>query len=93
VYLTEPLIKSENFIRAVRPQENNWVWPCEYVSEVARSPEDVPHFLPGTNPYLAEFLEPLKMPREVGEGGAEQMYPEYMLKLRELRGRATRAAH
>ncbi len=86
VYLTEPLIKSENFIRAVRPTEDSWVWPCEYVSEVDRSPEDVPHYLPGANPFLSEFLAPLHLPRVVGEGGAEQMYPEYMLKLRELSG-------
>jgi hypothetical protein len=54
---------------------------------VDRSPEDVPHYLPGSNPYLADFLKPLKIPSEVGKGGAEQMYPEYMLKLRELLGR------
>jgi hypothetical protein len=86
VYLTEPLIKSENFLRAARPQDDSWVWPCESVSEVDRSPEDVPHYLPGANPYLSEFLQPLHLPRVVGEGGAEQMYPEYMLKLRELAG-------
>ena len=90
VSLTEPLIKSENFLRAVRPQEPNWVWPCESVAEIARSPEDVPHYLPGTNPYLADFLKPLKVPSQVGAGGAEQMYPEYKLKLRELLGRGAR---
>jgi hypothetical protein len=93
VYLTEPLIKSENFLRAVRPQEDNWVWPCEYVSEVARSPEDVPHYLPGSNPYLAEFSTQLKIPRSVTGGGAEEMYPEFVMKLRELVGRGSRAAH
>lgn len=91
VYLTEPLIKSENFARAVRPQEDNWVWPCEYVVEVARSPEDVPHFLPGANPYLTEFLKPLGIPAEVAGGGAEQMYPEYVLRLRELLGKASQS--
>ena len=93
VYLTEPLIKSENFMRAVRPQEDNWVWPCESVSEVARDPEDVPHYLPGTNPYLTEFSKPLRIPSEVAGGGAEQMYPEYVLKLKELVGKGSRASH
>jgi hypothetical protein len=89
VYLTEPLIKSENFVRAVRPAEDNWVWPCEYTSEVARSPEDVPHYLPGSNPYLTEFSKPLHIPSDVASGGAEQMYPEYMLKLKELLGKTS----
>src|SRR6478752_9851535 len=34
VYLTEPLIKSQDFVVNQR-MNGNWLWPCEYVVEVA----------------------------------------------------------
>ena len=36
----------------------------------------VPHYLPGTNPYLKEFSEDYGIPFEATRGGAETMYPE-----------------
>ena len=32
-----------------------WLWPCTVVEEVDRAPDDVPHYLPGKNPYMAEY--------------------------------------
>ena len=82
VYLTEPLIKSQNFLRNSREQ-NNWLWPCDYVVEVATRPKGaVPHYLPGENPFLKEFAARHGVPEQAAKGGAETMYPEYMLKLK-----------
>jgi len=84
VYLTEPLIRSTdyrlNLHGAVPP------YPCDIVEEVSREPGDVPHFLPGTNPYINEFAERYGVPVEAARGGAETMYPEYRARLRELAG-------
>ena len=44
----------------------------------------VPHHLPGTNEFLAEFPAFYGVPAEVAAGGAETMYPEYMKKAGQL---------
>src|SRR6266481_8913658 len=57
VYLTEPLVKSQNFVLMQRQlPEGAWVWPCQIVDEVVGRPEGaVPHYLPGQNPFVSEF--------------------------------------
>lgn len=78
VYLTEPLIKTQNFNLIVQ-EGQNWLFPCDYVVEVANRPRGaVPHYLPGANPFLTEFADQYKIPREAALGGAETMYPEYL---------------
>jgi hypothetical protein len=86
VYLTEPLIKSQNFVLNERQlPEAAWVWPCQIVEEIAGRPADaVPHYLPGKNPFVNEFSERFRIPLEATMGGAETMYPEFILKLRRL---------
>jgi hypothetical protein len=44
----------------------------------------IPHHLPGTNEFLAEFPARYGIPTEAAMGGAETMYPEYQLKLKTL---------
>ena len=90
VYLTEPLVKSQNFVLNTRvlPQQA-WLWPCEPVVEVANHQlgdleVTVPHYLPGQNPFLRDFATHIGIPLEAALGGAETMYPEYVLKLRQL---------
>jgi len=90
VYLTEPLVKSQNFVlntRVLPPQI--WQWPCEPVVEVANHQlgdleVKVPHYLPGENPFLKDFAAKTGIPFEATLGGAETMYPEYLIKLRQL---------
>ena len=78
VYLTEPLIKTQNFNLIVQ-EGQNWLYPCDYVVEVADRPRgDVPNYLPGANPFLTEFADQFKISREAALGGAETMYPEYL---------------
>src|SRR5881296_1248198 len=84
VYLTEPLIKTQNFRLAVQ-EGANWLYPCDPVIEVDRPPDVVPNYLPGENPFTHEFADKYHIPPEAALGGAETMYPEYRLKI--LRGR------
>jgi hypothetical protein len=85
-YLTEPLVKSQNFLRNERINQGNWTWPCEPVDEVANRPRgEVQHYLIGQNPFIKELVEKTNFPVEVLMGGAQTMYPEYQLKLAELK--------
>jgi hypothetical protein len=83
IYLAEPLIKSTDFTLSPSPNFNPF-WPCEYVEEGERARGDVPHYLPGENPWVAEYAATHKLPQEVTLGGPEQMYPEYRNRLRKL---------
>lgn len=82
-YLTEPLIKSQDFLVNTH-YDGNWLYPCESVEEVVgRKEGEVPNYLPGKNPFLHEFEKAHPMvPYEAARGGAETMYPEYRLKIK-----------
>jgi hypothetical protein len=54
------------------------------VVEVPREQGEVPHYLPGENPFLREFPEKNGLPAEAARGGAETMYPEYRGKLKQM---------
>lgn len=87
VYLTEPLIKTQNFV--LIPRTNNssqgWLWPCEYVDEISgRRQGVVPNYLPGKNPNIQEFQDRYHIPAEAAMGGAKTMYPEFQLELEKL---------
>jgi glyoxylase-like metal-dependent hydrolase (beta-lactamase superfamily II) len=80
VYLTEPWIRSQEFVLMERGNQN-WLYNCEYAMEIPGDRHKVPHFLPGTNPYLNEIGNKYGIPQEGVRGGAETMYPEYLLKM------------
>lgn len=83
VYLTEPFTRTQVF-RLVTPEGQNWLYPCEYVEEIAGRPRgEVPNFLPGKNPFVAEFAKKYHIPLEGALGGAETMYPEFQKKMKE----------
>src|SRR5215204_6826788 len=52
VYLTEPLVKTNGFL--LQPNGTMTPYPCEPVVEIVRDPGFVPHYLPGTNPFMKE---------------------------------------
>jgi hypothetical protein len=91
-YLTEPLVRSRNFVRMSGLGEGNWIaaTPCEPGEETAAPPHAVPHYLPGTNPFVAEAERKSGIPAEALTGGAETLYPEYRQRLRELRRQPAR---
>jgi hypothetical protein len=84
IYLAEPLVKSEEF--ALNPDSNafNPFWPCEYVEEGERPRGEVPSYMPGENPWTAEYAATHELPQDATLGGPETMYPEYREKLRQL---------
>jgi hypothetical protein len=82
--LTEPFVRTQTF-RLTVPEGQSWLYPCEYVEEVANRPRGaVPNYLPGENPFLTEHADKLHIPVEAALGGAETMYPEYRLKIKQL---------
>jgi hypothetical protein len=82
VYLTEPYVQSQVF-RLVLQEGQNWLYPCESVEEIANRPRgEVPHYLPGRNPFVSEFAAKHHIPVEATLGGAETMYPEFQLKMK-----------
>ena len=93
VYLTEPLVKSQDFTRNSRelaPQV--WLWVCEPVVEIADRPEgEVPAYLPNEHPFKDEFGEQHYLPEVAVRGGAETMYPEFQPAMRR-RAQADEAA-
>lgn len=87
VYLTEPMIQSQNFILVnnVQPSTYQTHVTCQPDEEIAgREPGYVPHYLLGTTPYLDEYAKEYGLPWEATRGGAETIYPEYRATLREL---------
>jgi cyclase len=83
VYLTEPLIMSEEFVQMDRGNQN-WLYNCEYAMEIDRPKNEVPHFLEDANPSLKEYADRYGIPLEAARGGAETTYPEYMGTLRSM---------
>ena len=74
VYLTEPYIRSQEFVMMDR-NNTNWLYNCEYVMEVPTDKNEVPHFLPGQNPFIGEFAARHAMPEGGVRGGAETLLP------------------
>jgi hypothetical protein len=84
VFLSEPLIKTQDFVRRTDVPPNlyqNWL-SCQPDDEIARPKGAVPHYLPGTNPDIAEYPARYRIPVEATRGGPETMYPEYMEKMK-----------
>jgi len=82
VFLSEPLVRSQNWF--LDPGQQVPQFYCEYVTELPPVTEDsIPHHLPGENPYVTEMAEWYGLPTAVLRGGAEKMYPEYLLEMPE----------
>ena len=85
VYLEEPLLKSEDYVKSTS-SGGNWLWPCEYVNELpGKDVTEVPSWLPGENPFLNEFADKHKIPLDAALGGAKTMYPDYVKEIPEDR--------
>ena len=81
-YLTEPLIKSEDFVLNLHAAGASWVYHCRPAEEIVNRPKDqVPNYLPGENPFMLEFPKRHGVPENAALGGAETMYPEYRLRM------------
>ena len=76
VYLSEPYIRSQEFVLMDRGNQN-WLYNCEYVMEVPKDKNEVPHYLPGANPWIGEFSAKHAMPEAGVRGGAETLLPDW----------------
>lgn len=77
-YLTEPLIKTEDFEMNLHASDASWVYHCRPAEEISGRPStEIPAYLPGENPFLREFADRYKLPPNAVLGGPETMYPEY----------------
>jgi hypothetical protein len=78
VFLAEPLVKSQDFVRSPRElPAQTWLWVCEPVVEVPRAEGEVPAYLPGEHPFQEEFARRHGIPLVATEGGPQTMYPEF----------------
>src|SRR3984885_12359458 len=74
--LTEPFVREQTFTLTL-PEGQTWLYPCEYVDELADRPRgDVPNYLPGKNPFVSEHAGKIHIPVEAALGGAATMYPD-----------------
>ena len=79
-YLSEPLIKTNGF--QLTSDLTMQPYPCQSVIEVQREDGDVPHNLPGKNPYINDYAKKHNLPVEATRGGAETALPEFAKKIR-----------
>jgi hypothetical protein len=78
-FMTERFVRSQNWL--LDPGQRVLANPCEYGGEVPAELGTVPHFMPGTNPFLNEWADRYGLPRRAARGGAETMYPEFRLNM------------
>lgn len=76
IYLTEPFIRTNNWKINLAQQIPPYL--CETVTEIDRPQGEVPHYLPGQNPFMGEHAERYNLPMEGVLGGAETMYPTFI---------------
>ncbi|MBI4263305.1 MAG: hypothetical protein HY657_02920 [Acidobacteria bacterium] len=81
VYLTEAFVRDRTLV--YNPGGRMGGYSCRPAVEiVTREPGHVPHYLPGTNPFLDAATEKWGVPPAATRGGAETMYPEFARRLR-----------
>jgi hypothetical protein len=84
VYLSEPYVITHIWQLDPALQGTPFGGTCVPVVEVVGIGSDggvVPHYLPGTNPYIGELTQHYGVPAEAALGGAETLYPEYRKKI------------
>jgi hypothetical protein len=82
VYLTEPFIRTWNW--ALDAGARITPYTCTAKVETDRPQGYVAHWLPGKNTFLDELPTKTHLPAAVFQGGAQQMYPEYLDTLKGL---------
>lgn len=85
VYLTEPFVVSRTWQLDHTANLLPVPAPCVPEAELPglKGEGDVPHYLPGRNPFLHEMTRMYNIPQDAVLGGAETMYPEYRKRLTE----------
>jgi glyoxylase-like metal-dependent hydrolase (beta-lactamase superfamily II) len=76
VYLAEPLVRTNGFQATANPVMQPY--PCYPTTEVDREKGEIPHHLPGSNPFLEEYAKKHNLPLAGVRGGAATALPEFM---------------
>jgi glyoxylase-like metal-dependent hydrolase (beta-lactamase superfamily II) len=76
VYLAEPLVRTNGFQLTSNPDMQPY--PCYPTVEVPREKGEVPHHLPGTNPFTGEYAKKHDLPAAAIRGGPETALPEFV---------------
>ena len=91
VWLEEPFIQSRDYALDIYQRVPPSI--CIPVDEIANRPKGyVPHYLPGKNPLLLSAIAKYGVPVQAVPGGAETIYPEYQLKLKNQAASTRRTA-
>ena len=81
VYTTQPMIRTRDLV--LNPEQRMSGYSCRPAAEILNRPAGyVPHYLPGTNPFLDNATKRYQLPALATRGGADTMYPEFALKLK-----------
>ena len=83
VYLTEPFIQTTDLVLDLHIQDAPQL--CEVEEETDHPKGWVPFRLPGTALEAEEFAKKYGLPVDAVRGGAETMYPEYRVKLKQAK--------
>jgi glyoxylase-like metal-dependent hydrolase (beta-lactamase superfamily II) len=78
VYLAEPLIRTNGFQTTANPVMQPY--PCYPTTEVDREKGEVPHQLPGANPFLNDYAKKHNLPLSAVRGGPPTALPEFIRK-------------
>ncbi len=78
VYLAEPWVFSVSFVQDTHTELI--YYPCTVVEGINISTE-VPHYLPGENPFLTDWTSEFGIPEEAARGYRETLYPDYQMKI------------
>jgi hypothetical protein len=82
IYYEEPVVKTTNWEAEDVRLDRTTCGPAQVGDETpGQSTETVPHFLPGKNNQVQEFVTQRHVPIEAALGHKETLYPEYMLKV------------
>ena len=84
IYLTETYVISRSWQLDPTANLTTVPAPCVPEAELAtlQGQGDVPHYLPGKNPFIDDVTKMYRIPVEAVLGGADTMYPEYRKKLK-----------
>jgi hypothetical protein len=81
-YLSEPLVKSNEYFRAADGEMQPY--PCNQVDEVPRAEGIVPMHLPGPDAMMDEYAVRNGVPVQASLGGAQTQLPEYQDAMRKM---------
>ena len=70
--------------RPLTPQQLLYPCQCGGRRSAAQQRGAVPHYLPGENPFLAEFRSQAHLPEIATRGGAATMYPEFQQRINDI---------